>query len=198
MDREIELDQEDIKLVKAFQNRNDTAFDRLVLKYQDAVFNLCYRFLGEHEEALDCAQEVFVKVFRSLKNFRMEAAFSTWLYRIAVNTCKNKVTSLEYRRRKNLVWLDQPAAVDERKTAVEIADCTSLPEKVLEQEDREAQIQRAINALPAEQKMVVVLRDIEGWSYEQIAERLGYRLGTVKSKLARAREELKNKLKGSI
>ena len=91
---------EDIELVKAFQAEDKSAFDKIVLKYKNKVFNLCYRFVGDYEEANDSAQEAFVKVYCSLKKFRLESAFSTWLYRITVNTCKNKLTSLEYRYKK--------------------------------------------------------------------------------------------------
>ncbi|MDD5270806.1 MAG: sigma-70 family RNA polymerase sigma factor, partial [Candidatus Omnitrophica bacterium] len=81
-------------------------FDELVLEHKDKVFNLCYRFLGNYEEVDDCAQETFVKVYRSLKGFRRESSVSTWIYRIAVNTCKNRVASAQYRRSRNMVRLD--------------------------------------------------------------------------------------------
>ena len=104
MNREITqeptLPQEDAALVKAFQAGNKASFDELVLRHKDRLFNLCFRFLGDYQEANDSAQEVFVKIYRSLKGFRLESAFSTWLYRIAVNTCKNKLKSSEYRHKK--------------------------------------------------------------------------------------------------
>jgi len=89
--------QEDSVIIKAFLAETPGAFDKLVLKYQDMIFNVCYRILGDYEDADDCAQETFIKVYRSLKSFRFESGFSTWIYRIAVNTCKNKLSSMKYR-----------------------------------------------------------------------------------------------------
>ena len=89
----------DDELVRAFQAGNRFAFDKLVRKHQDRIFNLCYRFFGDYQDANDFAQEVFIKVYQSLNKFRYESSFSTWLYRIAVNTCKNRLRSIEYRFR---------------------------------------------------------------------------------------------------
>ena len=178
---------EDQGWIEAFQAQEDRdVFDRLVIKYKDKVFNLCYRFMGSYHDAHDCAQDTFVKVYRSLKYFRFESSFSTWLYRIAVNTSKNRLGSLTYRFSKVMVRLDPP---------LEIEDRSQSPEAVFNQKEKAAVIQKAIDALPTDQKTVVVLRDIEGLSYEEIAEITKYNLGTVKSKLARARERLRKKLR---
>lgn len=124
---------EDTALVKDFQAGNKAAFDKLVLKYQDKIFNLCYRFMGEDHDADDAAQETFVKVFKSLKGFRFESAFSTWLYRIAVNICKNKLKSSEYRRKKTMISLSSSNPFgNENKGSVEIKDETHSPNKKLE------------------------------------------------------------------
>ncbi|MFH0839840.1 MAG: sigma-70 family RNA polymerase sigma factor [Candidatus Omnitrophota bacterium] len=187
--------QEDSALVSAFQRGDKSAFDRLVLKYKDMVFNLCYRFLGNREEADDCAQETFIKVYRSLKNFRLESAFSTWLYRIAVNTCKNKITSLEYRHRKNTIALNAERKSEDGFYTLEIKDGSLSPKEILEKKEKDMLLQRAIDSLPEDQKAIVVLRDIEGLSYGEISEIGGYKLGTVKSKLARARQALAKKLR---
>lgn len=182
---------EDQPLIEAFCTRQDNdAFDRLVIKYQDKVFNLCYRFMGNYHDASDCAQDTFVKVYRSLSKFKGKAEFSTWLYRIAVNTCKNKLSSLSYRVSKMMVRLDKP------KT--EIKDESHSPEANLEKSEKSELIQKAIDELPADHKSVIVLRDVEGLSYEKVAEITGYNIGTVKSKLARARERLRNKLRGLV
>ncbi len=95
----------DADLVSAFQSGNTHAFDQLVLRYKDRIFNLCYRSLGDYQEAYDTAQEIFIKVYKNLKSFRGEASFLTWLYTIAGNTCKNKLKSLEYRYRNKKVSL---------------------------------------------------------------------------------------------
>jgi RNA polymerase sigma-70 factor (ECF subfamily) len=198
LDRAEGLRKEDAVLVKDFKAGNRTSFDELVLRHKDRVFNVCYKFLGDYQEADDSAQETFVKVYRSLRRFRFEATFSTWLYRIAVNTCKNKLTSSEHRHRKKMVRLDNPGESEGTAHGIEIRDENQSPLIELERKERLSLIQKAIESLPIEQKTVVVLRDIEGVSYEDIAHITGDRLGTVKSRLARARLELKEKLSGVI
>ncbi|MBU0544786.1 MAG: sigma-70 family RNA polymerase sigma factor [Proteobacteria bacterium] len=187
----------DADLVSAFQSGNTHAFDQLVLRYKDRIFNLCYRSLGDYQEAYDTAQEIFIKVYKNLKSFRGEASFLTWLYTIAGNTCKNKLKSLEYRYRNKKVSLhkhNQEGGNQDR----EIEDESGSPQVVLEKKEKMKIIQGAIDSLPAEQKMVVVLRDIEGLSYDEIINITGHRLGTVKSKLSRARLILREKLRGII
>jgi RNA polymerase sigma-70 factor (ECF subfamily) len=171
-------------------------FDRLVLELKDKVFNLCFRFLGNYEEADDCAQETFVKVYRCLKNFRGDSSVSTWVYRIAVNTCKNRVASAQYRNNRRAIRLDGPVADGEDERPFEIGDEKLSPDARADRNEKGELIQKAIDSLPADQRAVVVLRDIEGLSYEDIAEATGLNIGTVKSKLSRARQELREKLKG--
>ncbi len=190
--------REDAVLIKAFQGGDKAAFDELVLKHQHKLFNLCYRFLGDYQEANDSAQETFIKVYQSLKRFRFESAFSTWLYRIGVNTSKNKLKSAEYRWKKRMVPLDNPASLDHSSPATGIQDESNSPAMELEKKERMRLIQEAINALPPEQKEVVALRDIEGLSYEEIVEITGVNPGTVKSRLARARLELRKRLRSVI
>lgn len=186
---------EDAKLIKAFKGGDKAAFDKLVLKHKNKLFNLCYRFLGDYQEANDSAQETFIKIYESLKKFRFQSTFSTWLYRIAVNTCKNKLKSSAYRQKKRMVSLDNPGSPDKSQPAMEIQDETYSPVKELEKKERIRMVQEAINTLPTEQKEVVTLRDIEGLSYEEIVEITGFNLGTVKSRLARARLDLRKKLR---
>jgi len=192
-DKDSRKSQFDTALVRSFQAGDKAVFDKLVLKHKDRIFNLCFRFLGDYQEANDSAQEVFVKAYRSLKGFRFESAFGTWLYRIAVNTCKNKVKSLDYRYTKKTVHLDNPGAIQDAH-ALEIRDETPSPLAALETKERMKLIQRAIESLPPEQKTVVILRDIQGLPYDDIADITGYGLGTVKSRLSRARLELRRKL----
>lgn len=124
--------REDAALIRAFQGGDKAAFDELVLKHQHKLFNLCYRFLGDYQEANDSAQEAFIKVYRSLKKFRFESAFSTWLYRIAVNTSKNKLKSAEYRQKKKMVPLDNPVSLDNSSSTIGIQDGTHSPAMELE------------------------------------------------------------------
>ena len=192
------LSKEDAALIRAFQAGNRTAFDQLVVKHKDRLFNLCFWVLGDYHEANDTAQETFIKVFRSLKGFRFESAFSTWLYRIAVNTCKNRLKSLEYRKRKKMVRLENPGPSGEINPSLEIQDETQSPLSRLESKEKLMLISEAMNSLPSEQKTVMTLRDIEGLSYEEIARITGFNLGTVKSRLSRARLDLRRKLRSVI
>ncbi len=187
---------EDSDLIGAFQAGEKSAFDDLVRKHQDRIFNLCYWLLGDYQEADDCAQDTFIKIFRNVAKFRFESTFLTWAHRIAVNTCKNRLKSFHYRFSRKLVRRDNsgrsPGSVDA------IADEIGSPEMALEKKERRYLIRRAINALPAEKKTVVVLRDIQGLSYEEIVKITGLKPGTLKSKLARARQDLKSKLSGDM
>ena len=189
--------ENDFDLVRAFKKGNHSAFEKIVLKYQDRVYNLCYRFLGDKQEAEDSAQDIFIKVYKSLKGFKLKSSFYTWLYRIVINTCKNRVKSLEYRRAKSRISIDDD---QEKKDygITGIMDKESLPDMTLEQKEKIKRIQEAINSLPPDQKTMVILRDIEGLSYDEIAGITKNRLGTVKSKLSRARLGLRNKLEGII
>ena len=189
---------EDALLIEAFQRGDKKAFDELVIRHKDRIFNLCYRFLGDYEEANDSAQEAFVKAYGSLNTFRLESAFSTWLYRIAVNTCKNKLGSAAYRAKRKTVSLDNPGNNEDGPLPMEIRNGTPSPLARMEEKEKMALVQRALDTLPTEFKMVVTLRDVEGLSYEEIAEVTGLNLGTVKSRIARARTDLRNKLRGVL
>jgi RNA polymerase sigma-70 factor (ECF subfamily) len=190
--------KEDAALIRDFCEGDKAAFDSLVLKHKDRLFNLCYRLIGDYEEANDSAQETFIKVYGSLKKFRLESAFSTWLYRIAVNTCKNKLKSSAFRQKRKMVPLENPISAKFSRPSREIQDESQSPAMALEKKEKMRMIQEAIDALPAEQKEVVTLRDIEGFSYEEVAEITGFNLGTVKSRLARARQDLRKKLRSVI
>jgi RNA polymerase sigma-70 factor (ECF subfamily) len=186
-----EKQKADHELVRAFQGGNPKTFDELVRRHQDRVFNLCYRMMGTHEDADDCAQETFVRVYRSLKTFRFRSAFSTWLYRIAVNTCKNRLASKGYRRDREMARINGSAGA-EHAASMEIGDCTYTPNGALERKATEELLQRAIDSLPEDQRMVIVLRDVEDLPYEEIARITGLHLGTVKSKIARGRSRLRD------
>jgi RNA polymerase sigma-70 factor (ECF subfamily) len=184
----------DTVLIRAVQAGDMAAFDELVLKHKDRLFNLVYWFLGDYQEANDCAQETFIKVFKSIKKFRLESTFSTWLYRIAINTCKNRIKSSAYKWKKKTVSLE----TSNGNPFSEIVNGSPTPAMALEKKERMMRIQNAINSLPEEQNKVVVLRDIQGLSYQDISDITGLNPGTVKSRLARGRLALKNQLKGRI
>ena len=188
----------DRTLIRDFLSGNRSAFDRLLLRHKDRVFSLCYRFLGDYQEAEDSAQDAFVKVYTSLKRFRFESSFSTWLYRIVFNTCMNKLNSLKYRFAKGSVSLKDLENRREGAQEREIRDDGPTPAMELERKERMELIQEAINSLPPRQKVAVILRDIQGLSYEEIADITGWNIGTIKSRIARARLGLRDRLRGQI
>jgi RNA polymerase sigma-70 factor (ECF subfamily) len=182
-------------LVRAFQSGDRSAFDRIVLRYQSKVFNLCYWYLGDYQEANDTAQITFMKVYRSLQGFRFESSFSTWLHRIALNNCKNRIKSSEYRERKRAVPIHNPGHHGGNGPLHEMKDDAPSPMAQLEEKEKRRMIRDAMGALPEEHREMVTLRDLQGLSYEEMAQVTGLNLGTVKSRLARARLDLKERLK---
>jgi len=141
---------------------------------------------------------VFLKVYRSLMKFRFESSFYTWLYRITLNTCKSKLKSIRIMDMKKISYMDNQEDRGEDYQALEKGDEDKSPITELEKIERIRLVQNAINSLPAWQKDMIILRDIEGLSYEEITRITGYRLGTLKSKLSRARHSLKEKLERII
>jgi RNA polymerase sigma-70 factor (ECF subfamily) len=182
----------DTLLVKAFQRGDKSSFDRLVRIHKRKIFNICYRFIGDFSEANDIAQETFIKAFRSIHQFRFEATFSTWLCRIAVNTCKNRLNSRSYRQEKMWIRFGDGQEIRFPEYVKEAADPSPLQLDRLEIKESEVLLEKAIASLPPDQREVVVLRDIEGMSYEEIAAVTGVTIGTVKSRLSRGRTFLKN------
>lgn len=189
-------EHEDDILIKRFLSDDIHAFDRLVNKYKDMIFNLCFRIVSDYDDANDCAQETFIKVYNNVKNFRFQSSFSTWLYRIAINTCRNRIASTGSRIRKNMLRIDNPG--DGGSDSVDIHDCSFDPDSVFEKNEQTRIIHQAIDALPEELKVLVVLRDLEGNSYEEVSDITGVNLGTVKSRLARARHLLRESLREVI
>jgi RNA polymerase sigma-70 factor (ECF subfamily) len=187
--------QEDRVLIEDFHAKDAGAFDKLVLKYQDMIFNLCYRLIGDYDEAHDCAQETFIKVYRNLNRFKFKSSFSTWIYRIAVNTCKNYLTSSAIRMKRKMIRIDNPGRPGDGMQSIDIHDRSSNPATLFERREKERDIQSAIESLPRNQRILVVLRDIEGRTYEEIVTITGLKSGTVKSKLSRARQNLRERLK---
>ena len=185
--------EKDLDLVKSFQGGDETAFDELVLRYQDTVFRICLRFFRDYEEACDSAQDAFVRMYRSLHRFRFESKFSTWLYRITVNTCKNTLSSGRYRKRMEMLSLE-PRQNQEAGT-IEVENGRWSPHGIYEKKARMKTIERAVQRLPKDQRTVVILRDIENLPYEEISEITGFARGTVKSKLFRARKKLIEELR---
>lgn len=183
-------------LLRRLRERDERAFREMVERYQNQVFNLLFRMIGTREEAEDLAQEVFVTVFKSIDQFRGESKFSTWLYRVAVNHCKNRIKYLSRRHERDTSDFDEAAereAVAQGGSPIGAGHIEG-PDRALEGAELERTVQTAIAALDEDHRVVVVLRDIEELSYEEICEITGLPEGTVKSRLHRARLALKEKL----
>jgi RNA polymerase sigma-70 factor (ECF subfamily) len=173
---------EDLALVESLRRGESEAFERLVPTYQHRVFSIALRMLGDRGEAEELAQEVFLRVHRSIGDFRGEAKLSTWLYAITSRLCLNRLKSPGRARE-----------VGEARLAL-IADAHPNPSATFEASELEAELHRAIAELDDERRIVVVLRDLHGLEYEEIAAALDLPLGTVRSRLHRARMELKKRL----
>ena len=183
-----DIDQGDIKLF--LESNDSSAFERLLLKYQDKVYNFCCRYLGNEADASDCTQEIFIRVYQNLSGFRFEAKFSTWLYRITLNTCKNMKSSKQYRIQQRSIPID-PELTNNRQPTTNNG---FNPEFQIQNKELNRLLQHAIDTLKGKQKTILILRDIEGHSYEEIADITGLKPGTVRSTLNRARLKIAGKI----
>lgn len=181
-------EEQDRAAILLFRKGGEEGFNRLVLKHKDRIYSLCLRMLADRDEADDAAQETFVRVFHGLKGFRMESRFSTWLYRVAVNVCKSRMDSKAWRESRAKADLEEADLLGEGGGA-------PSPAQELEAKGRKARIEEAIARLPEDQRVLVVLRDVEGRSYEEIAESMDLNPGTLKSRLNRARAQLQEWLR---
>ena len=183
-------DQIDQELVLRVQRGDKSAFDHLVRKYQYKIIQMVNRFVKDPSEAQDVAQEAFIKAYRALGNFRGDSAFYTWLYRIAINTAKNYLVSRA--RRYSQFEID----VQEAEQLGNLPQLKSLdtPEQQLLNDEIVDYIKLAIDKLPEEMRMAIMLREFEGMSYEEIALAMDCPVGTVRSRIFRAREAIDNKI----
>lgn len=178
----------DWALVQECAAGDEDACTRLVTDHQRRVFQLALHLLGDEQEALDLSQEVFLKVFRTLPQFRGQSALSTWIYRIVVNQASNRQRWWRRRRRDQQVPLEDHSALHGELPEVRNF---AMPDRVLQQRETAGRVWQALNTLPFDQRAVIVLREIDGLSYEEIATSVDVAVGTVKSRLARARESLR-------
>jgi RNA polymerase sigma-70 factor (ECF subfamily) len=181
----------DLELVKRVQAGDKSAYDVLVRKYQHKIIKLISRYVHDHEAAQDVAQEAFLKAYRGLSSFRGDSAFYTWLYRIAINTAKNYLVA-QGRRSPDQDIDVQEAEYFEGATALKE---NATPERQLLTEEIERTVFRAMKELPDDLKTAITFREIEGMSYEQIAEAMDCPIGTVRSRIFRAREAIDRQLK---
>ena len=185
------VEQSDLELVRRAQRNERGAFDLLVLKYQHKVIKLVARLLRDPAEAEDVAQEAFVKAYRALGSFRGDSAFYTWLYRIAVNTARNAIAS---RQRRPLEYEADLSESEQSNLASRLRD-TDTPEANALSEEIRVTVNEAIGQLPEDLRTAIVLREVEGLSYEEIAAAMDCPVGTVRSRIFRAREAIDRALK---
>lgn len=176
--------EQDQQLVERVQRGDKRAFDLLVLKYQHKILSLVMRFVRDTHEAQDVAQEAFIKAYRALPNFRGESAFYTWLYRIAINAAKNHLAT-RGRRPREIDASIEDAEYFEGEHALKDLDS---PERLLLRDEIEEKVNQCIRELPEELRLALTLREFDGMSYEDIAEAMQCPVGTVRSRIFRARE----------
>jgi len=184
-------DTGDLGLVQRVQRGDKTAFDLLVRKYQHKVVKLVTRYMRDQSDAEDVAQEAFIKAYRAIPQFRGDSAFYTWLYRIAINTAKNAIVS---RDRSPIDFdLDLQNIEESNSMQLRLADAET-PESLLQTEEIRDTVNRAIEALPEDLRTAIVLRELEGLSYEDIAQAMDCPVGTVRSRICRAQEAIDKRL----
>lgn len=188
LSKDQELDQE---LVRRVQRGDSTAFDALVRKYQHRIIGLIGRYIPDWSECQDVAQETFLRAYRALGNFRGDAQFYTWLHRIAVNTAKNHLVAQN--RRPPTDDIDAGDA-EQFDTGIRLRN-NDTPEHELLRQEIEQTVMRVVEALPEELRSAISLREVDGLSYEEIAVRMGCPIGTVRSRIFRAREAIDAELK---
>ena len=177
---------DDRDLVTRSKGGDHAAFEQLVLKYQDRIFNLCRYMLHDQDDARDAAQDAFLKAYRGLKNYMPDSSFYTWLYRIAANTC------LDYRKKS------RPEPLGGESAYEELPSREPSPERLYQSKETGRAIEAVLRMLPKKLRAVIVLKEIEGLSYEETAEALQVSVGTVKSRISRAREELRRLLQKKL
>lgn len=189
------IDDPDVQLMLKCQKGDQVAFEQLLDKYKTSVINTIYRFIGDKIEAEDLAQEVFLKIYNTRRRYKPKAKFSTWLFRITTNLCLNQIRDHK-KYASQTISLDERLETEEGERSLEIEDVhQSGPSDALVRQELEQAVHRAINALPQNQKMAVILRRYQDLSYQEIAEALNCSVLSVKSLLFRAKENLRQNLK---
>lgn len=184
----------DVQLMLQFKNGDERGFRKLFSKYQARMINFCFRFCSDRELAEDLAQEVFLRVYRSAKRYKPRARFSTWIYRVAVNVCLNELRRLKKSYMKQSI--DHPAAGGKNNRLPEYADETrAAADEMMVSGQRDEQIQAALQKLSEQQRLAVVLRIYNEFSYKEIARQMSVSEGKVKTLIFRGRQQLKQTLK---
>jgi RNA polymerase sigma-70 factor (ECF subfamily) len=186
---------EDVELVSLCKKGNVDAFEDLVKKYQKKMLNIAYRMIGNYEDACEIVQDAFVSAYKAIRHFEEKARFSTWLYTIVINLSRNRLNRLRIQGNREAFSIDDPVLSDNGNLYAEPTSNKPAVLEQLEQRDVQQKVQRCINSLDNEFKEVLILRDIRGFSYGEISDMLKIAEGTVKSRLFRAREALRDRLK---
>jgi RNA polymerase sigma-70 factor (ECF subfamily) len=184
--------------IERLQRGDSVAFEQLVNERSGEIFGLLYRLTENREEARDLTQETFLRAFQSINGFRGEADLRTWIYRIAINQARNRWRWWRRRRRDSTLSLDSTDDTGHQAVIARLKSDSSDPERDALARERERMLSKALKELRRVYREAVILRDIEGFAYEEIAVTLDISVGTVKSRLARGRQELRRKLEGSL
>lgn len=176
-----------IMLIKKAQQGDSNAFGELIMAYEKFVFNVACKMFSNQEDAADIAQEALIKAYKNIDKFDFNSSFSTWLYRITTNTC---IDEMRKRKGKETYSIDEED--EESGLSIQIKDTSPDASETVIQQETVSEVRRAIDKLSDEHKTVIILRDFQDLSYEEVAETLGINVGTVKSRLARARKNLKD------
>ena len=189
---------DDAELITRAQANELAAFDQIVLRHQEEVFAVALRMLGNRDEAEDVAQDVFVRAFRGIGAFRQQAKLSTWLVSITMNLCRNRRRWWARHRRVMVASLDDSVETSDGELSQQVADLSPLPDETAVRREQQRHVLAAVQQLDESSRSVVVLRDLQGYAYEEIAQVLHLPVGTVKSRLNRARLELRALVDGAI
>lgn len=179
-------------LIKRSKSGDIEAFEQLIFDYQKKAYNIALRIMSNQEDAKDMCQEAFIRIFKSIEGFKEQSSFSTWMYRIVTNVCLDEIRK---RKKSETISLDGTYETENGEIHFETASDEDTPEKAYVRTEKKRLILKSINELSEEYKTAIVLRDIQGFSYEEIANILCCSIGTVKSRINRGRNILKNKLK---
>lgn len=177
------------ELIARLQKRDEAAFEELIRQYEKKVYTLCFRMCGNSEDAEEAAQDAFLALWRGIDRFRQESTLSTWIYRLATNAC---IDTLRRRKKQS-----GSVSLDDEELFVDAVDTSPQPQETVEHREAQKLLQEDLSALPEEYRKVLILREIEGLSYTEIAESASIELGTVKSRISRGRSLLRNFLSGN-
>ena len=180
--------EQEAAIVRKVLGGDANAFETLVLEYEKNVYNIALRMTGNREDAADMTQEAFIKAYNSLQSFRGDSKFSVWLYRIVSNVCLDFLRSKNRRPTVSLSVEDD----DGEDTQLDVADESQSPELLLDRKLTRESVRRGLDSLPPDYRQILLLREIQGLSYDEIAQALGLEVGTVKSRIFRARKRLCN------